>query len=357
MRRYLFFIAAATAFCLIFPQTVASLVRHALLFCAVNVIPALFIFIVLSKLLSRLLPLISVPKVPGRIIQKLLGIPPILFPIFILGFLCGAPSQTFALGNLYKDGKITKNQAEKCACLVNNCSSSFIFGVCAETLESKVGAVIVFVSNIIASILVYRLLFCEKTPEKCQITTKPDIKKCAFSDLVCDSISSSAALAVSMCGYIVFFYTFAGCICECIPFSDLPAVKAVIFSFFEMTGGVFAISQIEGYLRILMTSACVSFLGLSVIFQVKSVLSMFGLSFSHFIKARIICSLLSPVISLILLFIVPADRPVFSAAFQESSFSKSPTNTLFIALLCCLIFTLFYIFGHIAKRHKKVNTK
>lgn len=356
MQRFSAVIFVLFFYCLVFQDEISLFVKEALLICSGVVLPSLYVFIVLSKIMSKLIKQPKKTSTFSKFISSCLGISPILLPVGILGLIGSAPSMSYAVGNMYKDGRITKDEAERIACISNNCSISFILGVVSGIFGDKKVAIIIFLSNMLSVIIVYRLFFAMKHVQNTKSTAVCEIKE-GFCEIVCDSISSSASDSLTLCSYIVFFYTAARCICSLSFLSAKPLMRAFIFGFFEMTGGVNSLNYIEGYGKILLACTFLSFCGLSVIFQVKSALSRFGLSSKKFIKAKILSAFLSPVICVILLFFVPVDRPCFSV-FEYGIDSKILYfNAPVVANIFCILFIFFYIFGKVAKKHKKGSLK
>ena len=104
-------------------------VRRALSLCARSVVPALFPFFVVSGLFTSL----GFAEGMGR---RLTPAAALLFRVsgagtsaFFLGLLGGYPVGGRTVGQLYREGRISGNEAERLLSFCNNAGPSFILGV------------------------------------------------------------------------------------------------------------------------------------------------------------------------------------------------------------------------------------
>ena len=107
---------------LIFPQSATQPTRFALEFCGKTLIPSLFIYMVLSKMI------VNTP-----IIHRLTSILGLESVALILGTLCGCPIGAKNAVLLYDNGQITKKHAEYLCSFSNNASISFVIGATEKT--------------------------------------------------------------------------------------------------------------------------------------------------------------------------------------------------------------------------------
>lgn len=352
-------ILVSICYTLIFPHKTSYYCSLSLSMCARTLIPSIFIFLVLSRILSHyaLRGLFS-GKVTNYI-AGLLKLPECLIPVCIMGLFCAAPSGAFAICNIYESGKCTKKQAQHAAALSNNCSAAFILSVAAAMTESVKYAVIILFSNIIATVFIYMIFFREEENEMI-LYEKPHFEKISFSDVITESICSSSETVVKICGFVLFFSSMGLMLSDTL-LSALPNIfdvntqtilKGTVCSIFEMTSGVISFGAAEGYEKVLLISSAVSFCGLSVIFQVNSILAKSGLDASAFILSRILSAITSPLISLFILFAIPNSISVSTSSVQNTK-GLSFGDLICLTVITCLFFIGSSILHHLDKKHKK----
>lgn len=359
---YIFFAftVICSVFSLAFPYEVAYYCSNALKMCGTSLIPSLFTFMVLSKILSHLSAQGTFNSSLSRFLARLLNLPDCLIPICLLGLIGGAPSGAFAIGGLYKKGLCTKSQAEKACVLANNCSAAFILGVISAVLGSKTIAVYILITNIISTVTVYFIFFRRSGTH--QIEKQSTAKKEKLSHIITESITSSAESIIKLCGFVIFFYTFSCIISQRTTIllleigvsgelTDL--IKSVICSLLELTSGVLSIGNISVQNAMLLCSMCVSFTGLSIIFQVKSVLDNHTLSAAPFIQSRFLCAVLSPVLIQISHYLSSASTTVSTLTETKKASGITGKDLLVLISVTIIAFIGAYILNHLDKKHKK----
>jgi len=350
---------AALIFTLIFPNTVTYYCKIALGMCAASLIPSIFIFTVLSRIISHFASNGFFSGKTTIFLSRLLNLPCCLIPTCFLGFFCSAPSGAFAISKIYSDGLCTKKEAQKACILANNCSAAFIFSVIGAMTESVVYAAIIFISNIISVLIIYFLFFRDKT-KTASTTYKPKLCKHSFFEILCESISSSAELTVRICAYVVFFATFGTMIADALSifFKEIDLntniiIKGAVCSFFEMTSGIICLGASEGFEKIMLIAGAVSFCGLSVIFQVMGIFDKNGIDNVPFILSRFLCALTTPIITLVFLFIIPESLSVFSSTQSQKSSGFTYGDLISLITVTVLFFIGGAIIAYLDKKHKK----
>ena len=340
-----------------FPTTVSQYTKEAVLMCASLVVPSIFLFSVISKMLAKTAHEIKIPNFINKLYEKLFHLPSSLLPLTFPGFISASPACSFALGEAYKDGLCTKDEAERFCVLCNNCSYSFVTGVVSFIVGSQKTALLLFFSNFLSTITVFFLFFRPNTKPLKNNTIKKD--KIQPSSLLTQCILSSTTDIVSACGYIVFFYTLTNCFTRTIRVffnenSFTKTLSVVISIFLELTSGITSCSSIEGYARIMLVSCSMSFLGISAYFQVKYALQKYGLNASFYIKSKLLCALFCPVYTLCFLFVCPVERPVFSGNnFADFDFACISHKANF-----CIIVMFFAVtVGAIISKLRKITKR
>ncbi len=240
---------------LIFPQYASEPTRFALVFCANTLIPSLFIYTVLSRIV------ISLPITQRA--AKLVGISPITL---IIGTLCGCPIGAKTAVALYENGRIDKRHAEYLCSFTNNASVSFVLGFVGKELFGDV-----FVG---VRLLVYQLFgsLAAAAVMKYLIFGREKIPKANFSRLqrttLRESLTDGAMTMLNLASCAVFFIVASDAVSHIVPFSEYSF--AIFKSVLEFSSGCAEASKL-GDSALPITAFALGHCGASVMLQVRSV--------------------------------------------------------------------------------------
>lgn len=255
---------------IVFPQSASEPTRNALMFCAKTLVPSLFIYMVLSKIL------LSRPITEK--IAKHIGVVPIAL---ILGMLCGAPIGAKNALSLYENGRIDKKYAEFLCSFTNNASVSFVVGFVGSELFSNVyiGLKLLcfqLIATVITALVMKWIIFGKKK-----------IKKAVFVKSVkvglSEALTDSATTMITLCACVVFFIVVGNAISGIVGMPDV--VLAILKSTLEFSSGcAFAVS---GRYGLQICAFAIGGTGLSVALQVRSVIAN-KLSMMPFLAGKLI---------------------------------------------------------------------
>ena len=142
----------------------AEAVRRGLTLCARSVIPALFPYFVVSGLLISLGLADGVGRRLEPLTRRLFGVSGAGASAFFLGLLGGYPVGGRTVGQLYRAGQLSKDEAERLLAFCNNAGPSFILGVvgvgCFGSLRT---GVYLYLVHAFSAVLV-GILFRKKAP-------------------------------------------------------------------------------------------------------------------------------------------------------------------------------------------------
>lgn len=289
------------------------------LFC-VTVLPALFPFMFLTKTLTDL-------GIVNKLSLKLDKFCYIIFRmsgigayLFIMSLLCGYPVGTKILSDLKKDGQITEKEAENILPLCSTSGPLFVIGsVGVGMFGSKSIGITIFAAHIISTIIfaiIYNQtkFFYNKLKKKSYITTNQIQYKNISNDydkILSKNMMDSCQSILLVGGFVSFFFLIIDIIFELKLFYPLQVVLNYAFNkeialgitsgIIEMTRGCFELSKANSNNAIIATSTLVSFSGLSIILQSISFLSQANISSKKFIKIKILQTLVTFIVSLILI--------------------------------------------------------
>lgn len=247
-------------------------------FCIATLIPAVFPFTVVCKLLVR-----------AGVISR--------FGVISSGLVCGAPSGAYMCKELYKNGCCSKCEAEHLCAVTNGMTPTFVIGfVGVYCLNDAQKGIFVYLICSVSAVL-YAFVTKIRIPAHTSRTNDISVFS-AFAESVSDGISA----VISLSGFTVFLFV----ICEFLNtfFVFLPAhILSLFFLFCELITGILQSAPLCAVLseRVFFSLMCAftSFSGVCIHLQVRGVLSHTGLSFRPFFMGKCVISLISFIISFI----------------------------------------------------------
>ena len=207
------------------------------------------------------------------------------FNLFVVSFLCGTPTTSVIVKNAYLNKQISYKQASS---IINSCSFvSFLF--VSIMLNNKL-FFIISISQIITSIIIYIINNHSINPFDSVI----------YGNNIFSIINTIIEdLPLILLRILVTMLIVSIIITPFFEYSNL-------FNFFEVTIGLNNIlkNQYNEFINIIYISSLLSFNGIAILLQVYNIIKNTRLSFKHFIISRIIHTIISVFISLVLLLII-----------------------------------------------------
>ena len=345
-----------TLYCVTNPYSTANHCKVAILLCAHTAVPSLFMFSVLSNLISEITLKIPLSKnFVTRFISRIFRIEAQLVPVFLFGMFSGILPAFTATSEKVRRKEVSKESAENLLLLLSGCSIPFILTVCGAKLESFPLTLILILSNFLASFTSFFIL-CDKS----EINTAHKnsvICNRRFPDILHSSLSISLHNTLIMCTYILFFYVLAGITSDILS-TTLSAgnnvITAIVTAILEMTSGIAESNVFSGNEKAVFIAFTSAFSGISIIFQLDGICAQAGISIKKYIYSRLLCSVLCPLYMILFLLIFPHELSCFSGLsrhFQRSFFHG--TELLISAFNVVVILFTAAVFLYIDKKHKK----
>lgn len=234
--------------------------------------PLLFSTFVLNDLIISTNIASIIIKLFGPIYQHLFGLPKEGAYIFIMSMISGTPSNAKNIQELGIDKDANIATRIICSCYFFN--PLFII-----TYTNIKVLIAIYVGNIISSIL---MNFHRKN-----IINKPLILNKKFD--LSRSIERNISILLNILGTITIFLILS----SIIPIKDI-YLKTLLSGILELTTGLNLLSSLTGTLLLknIILSIILSFGGLSILYQIKSILKDTSLDYKYFIKNRILCSII-----------------------------------------------------------------
>ena len=282
----------------VFSKDISSSIIFSISIWKDNLLPSLFPFFVMSDLLLAYGFVDIISFFLGAIMTKWFYLPKDAAFAFFVSLFSGFPSGSKYVNDLLNAKKISIEDANYLIMFTHFANPFFIVTTIGLFLLSNVKAgYIILISHILSNIIVafiFRkkkvILNNDNNYKKAFYLSSPDKP---FITILTNSIFKSFKTLVNMLGIIMIFLMITTIIKKIIPVRGI--TNGLLSGFLEMTQGVKYISSLDISLPIKASilSAIVSFSGLSVHFQVKSIIDGTDIKYSNFLKARVVQSFIS----------------------------------------------------------------
>lgn len=308
---------------IVFSDSNLTAAQNGIYLWATKVLPSLFPFFIAAELLCKTNFANILGKIFNKFMRPLFNIPGEASLAIILGTISGYPIGAKTVCNLKREKIISKTEAERLIAYTNNSSPLFILSTVGIALfQNKAIGYVLLISNIISMILVayffkfwkYKHVEFSFNEIKFNSQNMP-IKFSNFGEILSNSIKNAISNILSIGGFIVIFsvilsiLTSSGIINIISNFLNIFNIptdvsNALITGILELTNGVFLSANLyENYylISLLLTSFLIGFSGISVLFQVYSIISKENISIKPYIIGKFLQGMFSLVITFILI--------------------------------------------------------
>lgn len=314
------------AMLIINPYVAKKSALEGLSLCGTILIPSLFPFTVISIFISKsgLLNLLYLPK-------KIMPYKKLLI-IFLISAIGGYPVGAKIISEEYKNGDLNyKNANLLLHCCINGGPSFIILTVGSGILRSLAAGIILYISNILASIIIFLTL---KNRFDLSNNNKQTPQKCNLTENFVNSVAASSSAMISVCAYVVIASTLIGIIKS----SELNEyIKLVFIALTEISNAVI------NFKNLYLLSALLGFSGISIIFQIIATTSKFSPSFLKIIISRVSHAILSVIITFLILKIFPITIPTISNIAPNNFAADSSSGVLTVMLILTSIIFLYSV--------------
>ena len=251
------------------PADAAAAVQNGLRLCVGTVIPSLFPFFVVISLLLQLGLADGLQGLCAPVMRPLFHMRGVCVLPLLAGLLGGYPSGAKTAAELYRQGQISRQEAELLLGFCDNCGPAFLLSyVGAGILGSPRAGVWLFLIHTAAALTVGMLL-CRLQPDRGpgRLRSNLPVKPITLPEALTSSVSGAMTSTLHICGFVVLFHALTSLIPSQIPGAALGAL--------EMVTGAAALEP--GPAGFVAAAAIVGWGGLSVHCQAMAVTA--GLSF------------------------------------------------------------------------------
>ena len=289
-----------------------------------SVLPGLFPFMLLTKLITEIGFLFKITPKFDRFSKTVLGTSGVSIYAFLMSILSGYPIGAKIIADLYQKQLITEGEAKKMSVFCTTSGPIFIIGTVGTIMfqSFKIGVIIYF-SHVISSVIMgicYHLL--TKKHQNKDIS-KPSQQLC-FQNIKNENILSlcinQTINSLFVVGaYITIFYlitelfesfnliTYIASILER-PLHHLniekSSIKGLLYGVLEVTRGAKALSISQSNLSVALCCGIVSFSGISINCQMLSFLKTAKIKAHNFLLTKCVHMILSIFICLLIVIIL-----------------------------------------------------
>lgn len=275
-------------------KTALSGASQGIALCLTSLIPSLFPFFILSSLISAAL---SGQKTPGlSFLEKLCGMPEGTGSLFLVGLLGGYPMGAQCCGEAYRQGALSKEDAQRMCAFCNQAGPSFLFGLVAPFFSSPYDGWLLWLVLIISAVITAALL-----PKASHRAYKPIQREIPPLTKHLERAVRSMAL---VCGWVILFRVLLSFLNCWVLWLVSPVLKAAISGLLELANGCMLLQTIpnEG-LRFSVAAAILSFGGLCVFFQTST--AMENLKLGTYLCGKLLQCLIAALLSFLVQFLLP----------------------------------------------------
>jgi len=248
-----------------------------------NIFPSLFLFFIISSLLSNYGFIDLISNSVGKIISKLFNVSPVSSYVIIMSMFSGFPSSAKYIKELLDSKKINNLEAEKVLLSSHFANPLFILSIIPE--YSLLIIICHFITNFILAFIFRN--FNGKFNNNLKIKNV----SISFSKLLNKSIEDIMHISLNLLGIIVFFYVL----------SNLLNIKILTY-FLEMTSSITILlkENINLKYKYALITGILSFGGISVHMQVFNILEKEKIRYKPYLISRLLHMIISILLFLLL---------------------------------------------------------
>lgn len=282
----------------IYPTIIKSSVIKSLNICYKVLIPSIFPYIAGTRILSEYIIKLIINS-NNSFFKKTTVINVLAI---IIGLISGFPNGAIIAARFYNLRIISKEDAEKIVALSNCISPSFCIIYFGKfVLDNIFCGVLIFLSIVLSNLFISVIFKKNKSYRiDCSNINTSFVN---FPQIITDCCH----IMLDICAFVTFFMCFGNLIMKVmslyIPLSQ--GILSAVFSLLEITSGVMSFSGLDFSRQVLYGCVFLSFTGVCAITQVATICDRTDLSIKSFLLSKIISSILTPIVFILIIKIIP----------------------------------------------------
>ncbi|HBJ19211.1 MAG TPA: hypothetical protein DDY70_05700 [Clostridiales bacterium] len=268
-------------------EEIAAAVRLGLTLCARTVIPAVFPFMILSGIVTAFSSFDSLSLV-ARPFERIFHIHRCGIGAFFTGIFCGFPLGVKCTVDLYRAGRLEKDEAERLIGFSNNTGPAFLVSAIGIGMRGSMREGVLLYLAMVLSAIIVGILFGIGH----RAGNGGGVREQKEFDLV-TCIRDAGVNTLAVASFLTFFSVVTGLLSHFLPNG---AVLSFLFPFLEVGNAAYylaALSPLPARLTLALTAFATSFSGLSVHLQAGHFLSGSGLSVRRYYPMKLFQGLLA----------------------------------------------------------------
>ncbi len=258
------------------------------------ILPSLFPFFILSSLLSESAP---IPKSGEKqLFARMFRLPNVASLPLLLGLLTGFPVGAKSVSELYMRGALTKEEAERLLLFSNNTGPAFLLGGIGALFYDRTLGLLLFFVQAAVSLAFGVFLGIGKPLPKASPSASYERRPPSIVRAVIESTDN----ALHISGFIILFSVLLTTLQILFPIPSLLFFLSLLLEVGNAAKAVAKLSLCPLYLQAAALAFSVSFSGLSVYFQTRTVLQKSALSLRYYLPAKLLQAIFSAVVTLFL---------------------------------------------------------
>lgn len=297
-------LAAAFAALLRFPQEVSAAVTEGLRLSVSVLIPSLFPFFICVNLTSALGLTGVLARVFAPVMRQMFHVSGAGCTAVLCGAAGGYPSGAQCVAALYREGQLSRAEAEYLLLFCNNAGPAFLFGAVGTVLGIGMTGCLLLWGIHLLSALVIGLV---NRPKEAPNAALPPVQRANASGAVVEAVRSAGQAVLQITMFVAAFSVLARLLTMAAAHILPDGVCTVLTGMLELSGGIAALANLPIALRwkLALASFFLGFGGLCVWMQTQAVLAPAGLSGCRMLLAKLAQGLLAALITFFLAPLLP----------------------------------------------------
>lgn len=254
-----------------------------------NIVPNLLPMFIITSLIIESNLIINICNIFGNLFNKIFKCSNYGIFIYFLSLFTGSPSNAKYINDLVNNNLISNTLSDKLLLFTSNYNTLLIYSLLSLYLNKSISIkiiIIIIISNIIVGLIFRNINYID-------LKTNYIKRKINISKIIKDTIDT----LLMILGTLIFF----NIIINLLPIKNM-LLKNILNGFLEITTGLKGLEylDISTNIKILLSTIYLSFGGLSIHTQIKSILP--DTNYTLFLKSRLYAIIIS--IILLTLFII-----------------------------------------------------
>lgn len=297
-------LAAAFAALLRFPQEVSAAVTEGLSLSVSVLIPSLFPFFICVNLTSALGLTGVLARVFAPVMRRMFHVSGAGCTAVLCGAAGGYPSGAQCVAALYREGQLSRAEAEYLLLFCNNAGPAFLFGAVGTVLGIGMKGCLLLWGIHLLSALVIGLV---NRPKEAPNAALPPVQRANASGAVVEAVRSAGQAVLQITMFVAAFSVLARLLTMAAAHILPDGGCTVLTGMLELSGGIAALANLPIALRwkLALASFFLGFGGLCVWMQTQAVLAPAGLSGCGMLLAKLAQGLLAALMTYFLAPLLP----------------------------------------------------